>query len=120
MILSKKVSVIDPTGKEFDQVVEYEWIPQYYNECLQVGHKCAPRKQKKKKAQNGEEPNKQHTYPQRQEKAWITKQTQVTDGAKMNAQPSPTKLNKENKDEWSQVKGKFINKTQQTNPKRWT
>ncbi|XP_075077311.1 uncharacterized protein LOC142164046 [Nicotiana tabacum] len=39
--LPKCIIVQDPYGKEFEQVVEYDWVPQYCHKCLMVGHDCA-------------------------------------------------------------------------------
>ncbi|XP_070002865.1 uncharacterized protein LOC142165884 [Nicotiana tabacum] len=38
--LPKCIIVQDPSGKEFEQVVEYDWVPQYCKKCLMVGHDC--------------------------------------------------------------------------------
>lgn len=39
--LPKCIIVQDPSGKEFEQVVEYDSVPQYCHKCLMVGHDCA-------------------------------------------------------------------------------
>ncbi|KAK6784905.1 hypothetical protein RDI58_018360 [Solanum bulbocastanum] len=39
--LPQVVKVQDPTGRIFDQGVEYDWVPNYCNACLQVGHDCS-------------------------------------------------------------------------------
>ncbi|XP_070035466.1 uncharacterized protein [Nicotiana tomentosiformis] len=36
--LPKCIIVQDPPGKEFEHVVEYDWVPQYCHKCLMVGH----------------------------------------------------------------------------------
>uniref|UniRef100_M1BIT4 Endonuclease/exonuclease/phosphatase n=1 Tax=Solanum tuberosum TaxID=4113 RepID=M1BIT4_SOLTU len=38
--LPKKLKVEDPNGRVFEQAVQYEWIPEYYTKCMQVGHQC--------------------------------------------------------------------------------
>lgn len=38
--LQKKIKVLDPTGRTFEQKVEYDWEPQYCPVCLVIGHKC--------------------------------------------------------------------------------
>ncbi|XP_016443783.2 uncharacterized protein LOC107769116 [Nicotiana tabacum] len=37
----KCIIVQDLSRKEFEQVVEYDWVPQYCHEYLMVGHDCA-------------------------------------------------------------------------------
>ncbi|XP_019264538.1 PREDICTED: uncharacterized protein LOC109242158 [Nicotiana attenuata] len=38
--LPKCIKIQDPSGKEFKQMVEYDWVPQYCKKCLMVGHDC--------------------------------------------------------------------------------
>lgn len=38
--LPKKIKVEDPNGRVFDQVIQYEWVPEYCTKCMQIGHKC--------------------------------------------------------------------------------
>ncbi|XP_070037188.1 uncharacterized protein [Nicotiana tomentosiformis] len=38
--LPKSIIVQDSLGKEFKQMMEYDWVPQYYKKCLMVGHDC--------------------------------------------------------------------------------
>lgn len=35
--LPRGIRVQDSTGKECDEMVEYDWVPQYCNKCLMVG-----------------------------------------------------------------------------------
>lgn len=38
--LPNKLKVENPNGRAFEQVVQYEWIPEYCSKCMQVRHKC--------------------------------------------------------------------------------
>lgn len=38
--LPKSITLQDPSGKEFEQTVVYDWLPQYCKKCLMVGHDC--------------------------------------------------------------------------------
>ncbi|XP_060212045.1 uncharacterized protein LOC132639621 [Lycium barbarum] len=38
--LPTKIIVKDPNGNEIVQVVDYDWKPQYCEQCLQIGHVC--------------------------------------------------------------------------------
>lgn len=38
--LPMKLKVEDPNGRVFEQIVQYEWVPEYCTKCMQVGHKC--------------------------------------------------------------------------------
>ncbi|XP_070014503.1 uncharacterized protein [Nicotiana sylvestris] len=38
--LPKSIKIQDPTGKDFEQLVEYDWVPKYCKKCLMVGHDC--------------------------------------------------------------------------------
>ncbi|KAG5614545.1 hypothetical protein H5410_014369 [Solanum commersonii] len=38
--LPRKLKVEDPSGRCFEQVVQYEWVPKYCAKCMQVEHKC--------------------------------------------------------------------------------
>lgn len=40
-LLPQAVRVQDPTGRVFDQEVQYDWVPEYCNSCLQVGNDCS-------------------------------------------------------------------------------
>ncbi|XP_070057707.1 uncharacterized protein [Nicotiana tomentosiformis] len=44
--LPRMIRVQDPKGKIFEQEVCYDWIPEYCEECLQVGHNCNTRNEK--------------------------------------------------------------------------
>lgn len=37
--LSKVISVQDPSGRVFEQKLEYDWVLVYFSTCLMVGHK---------------------------------------------------------------------------------
>ncbi|XP_019238403.1 PREDICTED: uncharacterized protein LOC109218493 [Nicotiana attenuata] len=39
--LPTSVVVLDPTGKNFEQKVEYDWVPTYCQKCCMVGHDCS-------------------------------------------------------------------------------
>lgn len=36
----KKIKVEDPSSRIFEQVVQYEWVPEYHLKCMQIGNKC--------------------------------------------------------------------------------
>ncbi|KAG5620619.1 hypothetical protein H5410_005837 [Solanum commersonii] len=38
--LPRRLKVEDPSGRCFEQAVQYEWVPEYCAKCMQVGHKC--------------------------------------------------------------------------------
>ncbi|KAH0661629.1 hypothetical protein KY284_026560 [Solanum tuberosum] len=38
--LPRKLKVEDPSGRVFEQAIQYEWVPEYCAKCMQVGHKC--------------------------------------------------------------------------------
>lgn len=38
--LPKNLKVEDPSGRVFEQVVQYEWVLAYCTQCMQVGQKC--------------------------------------------------------------------------------
>lgn len=38
--LPKCIKIQYPSGKEFEQMVEYDWVLQYCKKCLMVGHDC--------------------------------------------------------------------------------
>ncbi|XP_060211626.1 uncharacterized protein LOC132639162 [Lycium barbarum] len=35
-------NVIDPNGIKFQQDVAFDWKPEYYGQCLKIGHECPP------------------------------------------------------------------------------
>ncbi|KAF3633876.1 hypothetical protein FXO37_26810 [Capsicum annuum] len=45
-IILKVISVQDPSGRIFEQKLEYEWVPAYYSTCLMIGHKYKPKEKK--------------------------------------------------------------------------
>jgi len=38
--LPRKLKVEDPSGRVFEQAVQYEWVPEYCAKWMKVGHKC--------------------------------------------------------------------------------
>lgn len=40
--LPRMVKVLDPSGREFEQEIVYDWELEYYNSCLQIGHSYKP------------------------------------------------------------------------------
>ncbi|XP_019237696.1 PREDICTED: uncharacterized protein LOC109217865 [Nicotiana attenuata] len=44
--LPRSIELCDPTGKRIDQIVQYDWKPQYCQECCQLGHSCKEQQQK--------------------------------------------------------------------------
>ncbi|XP_019256569.1 PREDICTED: uncharacterized protein LOC109235000 [Nicotiana attenuata] len=38
--LPRSIKVTDPNGREFVQEIAYDWVPEFCNKCIQVGHKC--------------------------------------------------------------------------------
>ncbi|KAK4731697.1 hypothetical protein R3W88_024685 [Solanum pinnatisectum] len=50
--LPKKLKVEDPNGRVFEQVIQYEWIPEYCTKCMQVGRQCNRNKGTKPKKKN--------------------------------------------------------------------
>lgn len=38
--LPKSVKVTDPSGREFMQEIDYDWVPEFCTKCMQVGHQC--------------------------------------------------------------------------------
>nr|XP_009591529.1 uncharacterized protein LOC104088537 [Nicotiana tomentosiformis] len=38
--LPRSIKVTDPNGREFIQEIAYDWVPEFYTKCMQVGHKC--------------------------------------------------------------------------------
>ncbi|XP_019225431.1 PREDICTED: uncharacterized protein LOC109207009 [Nicotiana attenuata] len=61
--LPKCIKIQDPSGKEFEQMVEYDWVPQYCRKCLMVGHDCERDQGRaettKRSVQNEQHQNKQ-------------------------------------------------------------
>ncbi|XP_019244242.1 PREDICTED: uncharacterized protein LOC109224110 [Nicotiana attenuata] len=61
--LPKCIKIQDPSGKEFEQMVEYDWVPQYCRKCLIVGHDCERDQDRaettKRSVQNEQHQNKQ-------------------------------------------------------------
>jgi len=47
--LPQKIKLHDPKGKVLEQIMHYDWKPQYCQTCCQLGHSC--RDQKKQKLQ---------------------------------------------------------------------
>lgn len=38
--LPQMIKIQDPTGRIFEQEVWYDWVPDYCEVCLQMGHDC--------------------------------------------------------------------------------
>lgn len=38
--LPVRIKVLDPNRRIFEQEMEYDWVPAYCPQCLQVGHIC--------------------------------------------------------------------------------
>lgn len=46
LVFPKVIIVQDPSGRVFEQRLEYDWVPMYCPTCLMVGHKCKPKETK--------------------------------------------------------------------------
>ncbi|KAF3667541.1 hypothetical protein FXO38_08534 [Capsicum annuum] len=44
--VAKVISVQDPSGRIFEQKLEYEWVPAYCSTCLMIRHKYKPKEKK--------------------------------------------------------------------------
>ncbi|XP_059288877.1 uncharacterized protein LOC132042304 [Lycium ferocissimum] len=54
--LPNTTKVKDPKGQVFEQAVNYDWKPEFYQECLQLGHKCQPKQVPKQPVQRPPNP----------------------------------------------------------------
>ncbi|XP_070025320.1 uncharacterized protein [Nicotiana sylvestris] len=55
--LPKQIMVEDPNGREFEENVWYDWMPQYCTKCLQLGHVCQePQKEETKQRERDQKP----------------------------------------------------------------
>lgn len=43
--LPMEVMICDGKGTQFQQAVEYDWKPEFCEECQQIGHRCKPKQQ---------------------------------------------------------------------------
>ncbi|XP_016509455.1 uncharacterized protein LOC107826925 [Nicotiana tabacum] len=82
------IKLVDPNGKVIEQLVQYDWKPQYYQTCYQIGHSCHNKKVQKQEMG-------QQTYGmQNQGKIWkVEEQWQLEKGK------SATKNNGDGRDE---------------------
>ncbi|XP_075076575.1 uncharacterized protein LOC142163212 [Nicotiana tabacum] len=51
--LPGSIKLCDPTRKKIDQIVQYDWKPQYCQECCQLGHSC--KEQQKQHNEEGQQ-----------------------------------------------------------------
>lgn len=71
---------MDPSGRQFQQAVKFEWKPEFCTECLKIGHDCL----KRKTEQDGQ-PLKRRK-PTKTVQTWVAKgviQQQPTDSIRM-------------------------------------
>ncbi|XP_060195465.1 uncharacterized protein LOC132624755 [Lycium barbarum] len=106
--LPTSVKILDSSGKTFDQVVDYEWWPQYCPVCCQIGHVCPVQPPKKV------QPKQNKREPRKTAQVWHGKvQQQPAKDVVVNAESAshPT-VNKG----WMQVHGKAAGKKPVPNP----
>lgn len=48
--LPTEVAVIDPSGRTFQQVVQYDWKPKFCDNFQNIGHNCAGQKKDEQRA----------------------------------------------------------------------
>ncbi|XP_009774607.1 uncharacterized protein [Nicotiana sylvestris] len=68
--LPTKITVKDPSGRQFDQSVVYDWKPTYCSTCLQLGHNCQTKQAQPQ--MNKQQKQKQEWKPKEQEKQGST------------------------------------------------
>lgn len=90
---AKKLKVEDPNCRVFEQLVQYEWFPEYCTKCMQVGHKC-----------NAKEGPRPKTAPKLVSK-WLQKQEATTGMPQLVTEPTDGSEEKLNDDvgRWQQV-----------------
>lgn len=49
--LHTEITINDPSGRQFQQPIEFEWKPDICSECLKIGHDCIKQKQAGKPVQ---------------------------------------------------------------------
>ncbi|XP_009773592.2 uncharacterized protein [Nicotiana sylvestris] len=45
--LSENIKLYDPRGRVIEQMVQFDWKPQYCQTCYQIGHSCSDQKNQK-------------------------------------------------------------------------
>ncbi|XP_056695330.1 uncharacterized protein [Spinacia oleracea] len=81
--LPSSITIADPSGQEFEQVVTYDWKPDYYKKCCLVGHNCETCA---KKVNNVRPPEKKIV------KKWVPKNVQQASHQAMNQQQQQQQL----------------------------
>ncbi|KAH0689336.1 hypothetical protein KY289_016694 [Solanum tuberosum] len=75
--MPNEITVMDAQGHAFQQMVSYDWKPEYCEECLMVGHNCHKRRLKQQEQQQ----------PKRQQpplkKIWRPKETVIQEPGKI-------------------------------------
>ncbi|XP_019264641.1 PREDICTED: uncharacterized protein LOC109242243 [Nicotiana attenuata] len=83
--LPTEITVKDPSGRHFQQPIEFEWKPEFCAECLKIGHDCVKEKQLGNQVQY--QKNKRPRVVQK----WIPKQQQKDPAVKARGSSSSIK-----------------------------
>ncbi|XP_009758696.1 uncharacterized protein [Nicotiana sylvestris] len=89
-----EITVDDPSGRQFQQPIEFEWKPEFCSECLKIGHDCMKQKQIGKPVQN------QRNKRSRLVPTWVPKN-------KEQQKKEPIQM-EQNEDTDNQAKGKSV------------
>ncbi|XP_019251329.1 PREDICTED: uncharacterized protein LOC109230267 [Nicotiana attenuata] len=66
--LPSRFPIMDDSGRVFDQAVEYDWKPEFYGKCLNIGHDCT--KIRKEEVKQIQQPKRIRPQPVKQ--VWKT------------------------------------------------
>ena len=64
-----EIKVMDARGQSFQQVIVFDWKPEYCEGCMMVGHNC----HKDKPKQVGQPRTKQTHPPAKQKQSWMVR-----------------------------------------------